>query len=191
MSFLSDLVDRSLGHNQWYVKVNLIAELSEIARSTWLKEWTSAGRPLTAAAPAGIEPRDDARWRELQSLLTQKFIAEQAYLPEKERDAFGALLRRGLSAAPDADAASPAESDRAHALANLEARFATELAEHLASGSARDRLAARITDTLPQFVLEQNYITALAFGDNATAQRLKDEIAAASAAEPRSVPDAD
>ena len=182
MSLLSRFLRRRR-RERWYIKVDLITELADIARSRWRREWvTLVGRarpdvddPLTAG-PAS-RASENALIR-LQLETFSESIRKQSYLAEDEVDSFLRFLatRMGggtLGTAGDAMAALPAADETLEALLFTTAEA---VAGELASGSTAAR--ERIERTLDLFRLEQEYVAALAFDDRASAQRLKARIEA-------------
>jgi hypothetical protein len=164
MGFLSRLFGGHGGRDRWYVKVDLITELSEIARKYWREEWTAIAAPERTGAGADVPPvapEVERAFTRYQAALVADFIAEQQYLSADERADFHAFLLRSMLGEDDSGAALDPDG------------FAVAVAH--AVGVSHGALDT-IRETLPGFALEQQYIAALAFGDGETARRLKAQI---------------
>ena len=166
---------------RWYIKVDLITDLAEIARNRWRREWAAlVGRshadvadPLSESSPGR---RSEAALIRLQLYCFSESIRKQGYLAEDEVDAFLRFLATSMEAGSSGEAADAATAVLpADAAGEVPAVAAAEaVAAELAGGTLAAR--ERIQRTLDLFGLEQEYVAALAFNDRITAQRLKHQI---------------
>ena len=181
------ILDRFLRRRKrgrWYIKVDLITELAEIARNRWRREWAAlVGRshadvadPLAASLPGR---GSEAALIRLQLYYFSQCIRKQSYLAGEEVDAFLRFLATGMKVGGSGEVAdAAAEGFSADAAGEVLAFAAAEaIAAELAGGTTAAR--ERIQRTLDLFGLEQEYVAALAFNDRVTAQQLKNQIEAA------------
>lgn len=185
MGFLSKLFNPSLSRDHWYIKVDLLSELSEIARRHWNRDWIAM---LTGSrhgyaesgerAEARPEPSGETVLRVFQAHLTTHFIREHEYIPAEDQGDFAGRLLGAMvgERTPEAVALLERYGEVEGDWDTLFSRFTADMAGSL---DIAEFEAARIGATLPQFTTEQHYITALCFGDTPRVRALKAEIEAA------------
>jgi hypothetical protein len=184
MGFLSKLFSRGLTRDMWYVKINLLTELSEIARKHWIDEWTGADHavlpPATveSAVAVRISPEADVTFRTFQAHLTISFLAQHEYLPRTDQGPFANQLLGKMvgDRTPEAVELLARYSEEGQGSDDAFRRFAFDIAAALRGMGARSAAGEKILPTLHQFALEQHYITALCFGDTPTVKVLKAQI---------------
>ena len=184
MGFLSKLFSRGLTRDQWYIKVDLLTELSEIARKHWIDEWTGVDQAAAAWTRAdssigmSISSEADVTFRTFQAHLTTMFIGQHEYLPPSGQGIFANQLLGKMvgDRTPEAVDLLARYSGVGADSEELFQRFAADIGVALQTMGATAATADAILPTLDQFALEQHYITALCFGDTPTVKVLKAQI---------------
>lgn len=166
MGLLANFLGQGTDRDHWYVRADLLDELSEIARKHWLREWRTLADVAGQAVPVQLCV--------VQAVLTGKFIRRHSYLPVADQDDFAKFLLGRIVGDP-----TPAATDahRRYASQNIDSPgFAGEWASDMATALGAPEAAGSIAATWEQFQLEQHYITALCFDDRDLMQELKARI---------------
>lgn len=180
MGLLANFLGQGTDRDHWYVRADLLDELSEIARKHWLREWRALPDVIEQPRldlPASRRGAGPVELRVVQGVLTGEYIRRHGYIPAADHEDFVKFLLGRIVGDPTPAAT---EAHRRYTSQNIDSHaFADAWASDMAAALGAPDAASSIAASWEQFQLEQHYITALCFDDRDLMQELKARIEAA------------